>query len=85
MEKYLAGSRAVESINYPKKGTLSASRWSHYTEELLVDIEVDVLEDCRALDISRIDLGDVLDFEKGLRGLRYVLDVRQRFCGLCQD
>jgi hypothetical protein len=84
MKENFTGCRTIQSIYYPEKSALAASRGSYDTEKLLVDVEIDIVKDCRALSFSRIDFGDVLDFEKGLRGLGHVLDVGKRFVGLGQ-
>src|SRR6266851_7356880 len=84
MKENFTGCRTIQSIYYPEKSALAASRGPYDTEEFLVDVEINIVKDCRALAFSRIDFGDVLDFEKGVSGLGHVLDVRKRFVGLGQ-
>jgi hypothetical protein len=85
MKENFTGCRTIQSIYYPEKSALAASRGPYDTEEFLVDVEINIVKDCRALAFSRIDFGDVLDFEKGLGGLGHVLDVRKRSIRLGQS
>jgi len=85
MKENLTSSWAIQPVYYPEKSALAASRGSYDAEEFFVDVEVYVVEDCRALSFSRIDFGDVLDLEKRLGGPGYVLNVRKGFGRLGQE